>query len=85
MGRQLAQDIAQSNMPLEQKIQWHLTSNHYPPVDDAFVVTAMVAVALANTNIWNVELTYPNGLKRTVAHTIEGLHLEAFLEENNDY
>jgi len=72
-------------MTMEQKLLYHLTSNHYPPINEAFVATAMVAVLLANTNIWDVELIYPNGLKRTVAHTIEGLHLEAFLEENNDY
>lgn len=84
MGRQLAQDIAQSDMPLEQKLQWHLASNHHPPIDDSFVKTAMVAIGLANTNNWDMVLNYPNGLTRTVAYTIEGMHLEPFLEENND-
>ena len=85
MGHQIARDIAMSSMSLQDKLQLHLSTNHYPPVDDAFIVTAMVAIALANTNLWDIELTYPNGLKRTVAHTIEGLHLQAFLEENDDY
>jgi hypothetical protein len=82
MGHQIAQDIARSNLPLHDKLHLHLSTNHYPPIDDAFISTAMVAVALANTNIWDVELTYPNGLKRSVEHTIKGMHLEPFLEEH---
>jgi hypothetical protein len=63
-------------------IGWHLKSNHYPPVHEAFIPVALEAIELANEGDWDAVLEYPNGIERTVAHTIEGLHLDAFLEES---
>jgi hypothetical protein len=40
------------------------------------------AIELAQMNLWKKELEYPNGLVRTVEYTIDGLHLEYFLKEN---
>ena len=73
--------VSEGELKLEQAIGWHLSSNHYPPIDKAFVPVAVEAIALANDGEWDAELEYPNGLTRTVAHTIEGLHLGAFLDE----
>lgn len=73
--------VSEGTLNLEQAIAWHFGANHYPPVDRAFLPVALEAIALANDGEWDTELEYPNGLTRTVAHTIEGLHLDAFLEE----
>lgn len=82
MGNELARDIAQAPMSLEQKLSWHLQANHYPPVDAAFIPVCIEAIELAKMNAWNHTLEYPNGLERTVLFTVEGLHLEYFLGED---
>jgi len=66
-------------LPRRQQLLWHLSSNHYPPVHSAFVEAAEEAIRLAELGEWETELTLPNGLVRTAAFVIEGLHLEAFL------
>lgn len=63
-------------------IMWHLQSNHYPPIHEAFLPVAVEAIDFANDGDWEAELEYPNGLVRTVAHTVEGLHLESFLNDD---
>lgn len=60
-------------------VLWHLQCNHYPPIHEDFLPVAVEAIDFANDGDWDSELEYPNGLTRTVAHTIEGLHLEGFL------
>jgi hypothetical protein len=82
MGNQLARDIAEAPLTLEEKLSWHLRANHYPPVDEAFIPVCIEAIELAQMNLWKKELEYPNGLVRTVEYTIDGLHLEYFLKEN---
>lgn len=80
-SQEFANMVDEGEIKLEQAIGWHLSSNHYPPIDKAFVPVAMGAIELANDGRWDAELVYPNGLTRTVAHTIEGLHLDAFLDQ----
>jgi hypothetical protein len=80
-AREFAGLVSEKEMALEQAIAWHLRSNHYPPVDDAFVPVAVEAINLASEGFWYNELEYPNGLTRTVLDTIGGLHLGAFLNE----
>jgi hypothetical protein len=80
MGRAQAEGMA-SLTDLTTAVSWHLRSNHYPPIHDDFVPVALKAIYLAGEGEYDAELEYPNGLVRTVAHTIEGLHLSAFLDE----
>jgi hypothetical protein len=80
MGSDIAQAIADAPLSLEAKLSWHLTGNHYPPVDEAFIPVCLEAINLANLGYYDAELEYPNGLIRTVQHCIDGLHLEYFLE-----
>lgn len=80
MGEIIARDIAAAPISLEAKMEWHLVSNHYPPIDKAFIPIAIEAIELANMGAWKMTLDYPNGLKRSVHHTIEHLHLEPFLD-----
>lgn len=79
MGYKVGTEIADAPLSIEQKMSWHLTGNHYPPVNEAFIPVAVEAVRLANTNSWDSVLTYPNGVQRTVSYTVEGLHLEPFI------
>lgn len=81
-AREFAGLVSEGELELEQAVAWHLRSNHYPPVHEAFVPVAIEAINLAREGSWYTELEYPNGLTRTVLHTMEGLHLGAFLEED---
>jgi hypothetical protein len=81
MGHKIAQEIANAPLSLEAKLSWHLTGNHYPPVDEAFIPVCIEAIDKANNDEWDSILTYPNGKERSVSHTIEGLHLGAFLDD----
>lgn len=81
---EFAELVKAEDLRLEQALAIHLKTNHYPPVDDAFIPVAMGAIELANDGQWDAELVYPNGLTRTAGYTIEGLHLEHFLDEQED-
>lgn len=87
MGNLQAREMA-SLADLTTAVTWHLRSNHYPPIHTDFVPVALKAIELANEGEYDAELTYPNGLVRTVAHTVEGLHLDAYIDsdyEGEDY
>lgn len=85
MGNMQAASLAEAakdgTFSLSGAVHAHLRSNHFPPVSSAFLPVALAAIGHANEGEWDIEQTYPNGLARTVAHTIDGLHLEAFLSE----
>lgn len=81
MGYKVGTEIAgATNLTLEQQLSWHLQGNHYPPIDEAFIPVAKQAVECANKEDWDSVLAMPNGLDRTVAYIIEGLHLQPFVE-----
>lgn len=73
-------ELVSEGTSLDSALAIHLRSNHYPPVHLAFVSVAKEAIALAEEDDWDAELTYPNGLVRTVAYTVEELHLGAFID-----
>ena len=65
-------------------LKWHLRSNHYPPVHSSFIPIAKEAIEHANDEDWDHTIDMPNGLTRTVAQIIEGLHLQSFLEREEE-
>jgi hypothetical protein len=69
---------------LDISLHYHLRNNHYPPVSDAFIDTAKQAIELANDGQWDDEIEMPNGITLTVSRIVEGLHLDFYLdwEEN---
>lgn len=76
--------IASAGLDLRAKLDWHLRGNHYPPIDVAFIPVAMQAIQLADNGDWDTLLDYPNGLQRTVAFTVEHLHLQWFLDSTEE-
>ena len=88
MGTARAQDMAEAvsegEIDLHTALVDHLQANHFPPISPAFIPVAMEAIKCANEGTWEVMQTYPSGLLRPVRDTIEGLHLEPFLEEDED-
>lgn len=84
MGNQTAIALAEevdSLVSLETAIAIHLQSNHYPPVHPIFIPTCIEAINYASCDDWDIEIEMPNGVVKTVAGIVEGLHLSAFIPE----
>jgi hypothetical protein len=64
----------------EMMVRHHLGYNHFPPIDPMFDASALRAIDLANGEDWDAEITMPNGVTLTVGEIVEGLHLDGFLE-----
>ena len=88
MGRLSAEGMMEAGYELcisrRQQLLWHLSNNHYPPVHSSFVETAEEALRLADEGEWDAQVTMPNGLVRTAAFVIEGLHLDCFLSQEEE-
>lgn len=69
----------------EQALVWHLSHNHYPPISLAFLPVIQKALAAALRREFHVELVLPNGRVVSVSTVIEEVHLEAFLEDSDEY
>lgn len=63
-------------------LEWHLFSNHYPPLPPAALDIAKQALELAPD--WDAPVdgvTHENGTPVTVSEVIEAYHLDSFLDE----
>ncbi len=85
MGKITADEFAGSGLPLDAQLQYHLSVNHYPPVHSIFVQVAKAAIELCNTGESDAVLTMPNGIDKSAAGIVQGLHLESWLDDNDDY
>ena len=91
MGNALARDLATSLMGLRNALSIHLTSNHYPPVPTAMVEPCVLAIEAMNDGDTDADITLPEGVLwrgQTTAPAraiVEGHHLEAWLDEDEDY
>lgn len=77
-------EIAGLNISLRNKLIFHLTSNHYPPISIDFIPTCKKAIKLGNEARFQDMIRMPNGIIKSVADIIEGLHLEEFLEDEKE-
>jgi hypothetical protein len=73
------------NLELDQLLHCHLQYNHFPPIHSIFIDTAKTAIELANYGDWDTRVNLPNGKILTVAEIIEQLHLETFLNNDDEY
>lgn len=84
MGFQTALGIANSDLPLEQQVRWHLTSNCYPPVPEIMVPVAVEAITAIRSGNTDDEVTLPEGVTfrgssvADVYEIVDALHLGAF-------
>jgi hypothetical protein len=91
MGALRAMDIA-DGFGLEQGIELHLTSNHYPPVPIEMVPVCIDAIDAVNSESnWEKEITLPSGVTYKGLPTapasaiIEQHHLEFWIVESELY
>lgn len=95
MGYLSAYGAAQ-HAELEQALEWHLTSNHYPPVSlelipackqaiQTFVVAAGSTELLTEDHVFDqlcqTFVELPNGVRMSVVDIVEQLHLDAFVDQ----
>ena len=93
MGYLNASDAAQV-AELNQALEWHLTSNHYPPVSvdfipackqaiQTFVVAAGSSDGLGEDHVFeqlnDTMVELPNGKFMSVVELVDALHLDAFV------
>lgn len=79
MGRLQASEMARI-VSIDLSLEWHLQSNHYPPVDKSFVSSAKEAIQFGKTEQWDRLIELPNGKLLTTAGVIDGLHLWEWLD-----
>lgn len=94
MGYLSAYDAAQV-AELDQALEWHLTSNHYPPVSLDFVpackqVIQTIVVAAGSRDTLGEDHVFeqlnetmvqlPNGKFMSVVELVNALHLDAFID-----
>jgi hypothetical protein len=88
MGRLQAEAMAEAAIPFDTQIEWHLRTNHYPPVSNTMVPVCIEAIDLANEGQWDEELSLPKGVEYrglTVAPVwaiVEQHHLETWIIES---
>jgi hypothetical protein len=88
MGRLQAEAMAEAAIPFDTQIEWHLRTNHYPPISNTMVSTCIEAIDYANMGEWNKELSLPEGVGYkglTVAPVwaiVEQHHLETWIIES---
>ena len=68
----------------DQALRWHLTSNHYPPIHEAFLPSVKTTLEHARAEEWDEQIELPNGKVLSVRDVVEQLHLQAFLEPGDD-
>jgi hypothetical protein len=90
MGSNMAYDLVESVIDINQSIAIHLTNNHYPPVPMSMVQPCIDAIYAYDEEEYDKLIELPNGvmwrgLNSAPAHAIvEGHHLQAWLSSEGD-
>jgi hypothetical protein len=93
MGRMNAIAISDEalGIDLETQLEWHLRSNHYPPVPVSMVPVCIEAIDLANEGDWDAVVTMPEGVSyrgssvAPVYAIVEQHHLDNWIIESELY
>lgn len=91
MGSLQAAEIRAFAPSLEVGLHYHLTSNHFPPVDDSFIPSAVKAIELVNkaiqegpASLLDEKIDLPNGVSLSAEAVVNGLHLHSWIETEED-
>lgn len=91
MGRMYAEGITESELTLEQQLDWHLRGNHFPPVPATMIpVCRDVILHLNEGGDVNQHFALPSpstwrGEKSAPAWAIaEGHHLDPWLHDDDE-
>lgn len=88
MGLSTARGIAETELPLEQQIAWHFSSNCYPPIPKQMIPVAVEAINAYHDGEFAKVIKLPDGVQFRngedwvfASQAIESLRLDAWLEE----
>lgn len=85
MGATFTQDLVEQGLlDINTMLVIHLQHNHYPPVSIEFVPDAREAIRQCNNELPHTVITMVNGLDKTAIDIVRGLHLETFLDNDNN-
>lgn len=85
MGYMQAMSMAETETPIEVQLEWHLTSNHYPPIPTFMVAVALKAITAASAGDWGELIELPDGVSYkdmtevSASAIVEHLHLEPWI------
>lgn len=84
MGAMHAEEMAaaagEGEVSMRMALNWHLQSNHFPPVHTVFVDSAMKAIRLVADEEYDEVLELPNGIHKSAIDIVEELHLWPFVD-----
>ncbi len=87
MGSLAAQDMVEWCPDLDVALEWHLRSNHFPPLPYGLIPIAKEAIALANKGEWDKEIDmhgYHESPTLPVYLVIGAMHLDAWVKSEED-
>ena len=67
----------------ETLLGYHLQNNQYPSVSLDFIPICIEAIECYNMGEFDVEITMPNGIVKTAWDIVDGLHLDWFIDNEN--
>lgn len=85
MGARTSQEIANTDLTLNQQISWHFSGNCYPPVPQFMVEPAIEAINAYNEGDYDLEIALPDGVEFRGSSTVsaskivDSLRLDAWL------
>jgi hypothetical protein len=90
MGRMSLEGMLEGDVSYDAALEWHLTSNHYPPVPLSMIQACKEAIDACNEEDSDREIELPGAVLwrgRAFAPAwaiVEGHHLESFLFSNDE-
>jgi hypothetical protein len=90
MGSMTAQGIADTELSLEQQLDWHLRGNHFPPIPSSMIQPCIEAIDAYNEGTMNKLIGLPEGVGYkglTAAPAwaiIEQHHLDAWCDNGEE-
>ena len=88
MGSFQAREMSEMGLSTDQLLEWHLTSNHYPPYPRPMIAVAKEALERASLGDYVSLIELPAGVSYRgetsirVNEAVETFHLREFLPEN---
>lgn len=86
----MADAVAEGQVSQDAALEWHLRSNHFPPLPSELVPVARRVIDKANAGEWDANVRLPKGISyrgsslAPVAACVDAWHLDAFLDDGGE-
>jgi hypothetical protein len=79
-AQEMAAAVGEGEVSMRMALNWHLTTNHYPPVHTIFVDCAMEAIRLVADEEYDALVDRPGADPLPAIKVVEELHLFEFVD-----